>query len=200
MRHLLIAALLAALPLASCAQPASSNEESKIADVPSAAAFTSAPLRNRIRVSLNAPVSEVWTLVGNLARFPEYSSGLERVDVEADVRGEPINYVCHFKPQAEGGESLAHREIFRWYAPNRGWATTADEPNAFGLRNSLSLVTLDRSPTGTVVTFDQHYNADDLAMNRAEFDRALADIAENLVRRFGGRVVERFADAPVSLQ
>lgn len=197
MRHLLLATLLAVLPLASCVQPANSTEEAKMTNVPSAATFTSAPLRNRIRVELNAPVSDVWALVGDLARFPEYSSGLERVDVEADVRGEPTNYVCHFRPQTEGGESLAHRETFRWYAPDRGWATTAEEPNAFGLRNSLSLVTLDRSPTGTVVTFDQYYNADDLAMNRAEFDRALADIGENLVRRFGGRVIERHVDGPM---
>ena len=47
-------------------------------------------------------------------------------------------------------------------------------------------------PTGAVVTFDQYYNAEDLAISRAEFDRALADIAENLIRRFGGRVVERY--------
>lgn len=37
-----------------------------------------------------------------------------------------------------------------------------------------------------------HYDAEDLAMSGAEFDRALANIGENLVRRFGGRVIERY--------
>lgn len=46
--------------------------------VPSASDFTSSPLRNRIRVELEAPVSTVWELVGDLSRFPEYSVGLER--------------------------------------------------------------------------------------------------------------------------
>jgi hypothetical protein len=200
MRHLLIAALLAALPLGGCAQPASSNEETKVTNAPSAATFTSAPLRNRIRVELNAPVPEVWALVGNLARFPEYSSGLERVEPRESAGGELTEYVCHFKPREEGGDRIVHREIFRWYAPDRGWATMSEEPNAFGFMNSLTLVTLDPLPSGSVLTWDQHYDAEDLAMGRAEFDGALADIGENLVRRFGGRVVERFTDAPVNLQ
>jgi hypothetical protein len=31
-------------------------------------------------------------------------------------------------------------------------------------------------------------------MNRAEFDQAFADIGENLVRRFGGRIMERYVE------
>jgi hypothetical protein len=48
--------------------------------VPSASEFTSSPLRNRLRLELDAPVSEVWELLGDLSRFPEYSVGLERVE------------------------------------------------------------------------------------------------------------------------
>ncbi|MGH9198363.1 MAG: SRPBCC family protein, partial [Acidimicrobiia bacterium] len=54
------------------------NVESKM--VPPVSSFTTSPLRNRMRVELKAPVTEVWSLIGNLARFPEYSSGLERVE------------------------------------------------------------------------------------------------------------------------
>ena len=161
-------------------------------NAPSAATFTSAPLRNRIRVELDAPVSEVWALVGDLARFPEYSSGLERVDIKGNAQGEPTEYVCQFKPREGGGDRLVHRELFCWHAPNRGWATLAEEPNPFELTNSLALVTLDPLPKGVVVTFEQYYDAEDLAMSRAEFDTALGDIGEKLVRRFGGRVVERY--------
>jgi hypothetical protein len=55
-----------------------STQPSAKREVPSASDFTSSPLRNRIRVELDAPVSEVWELLGDLSRFPEYSEGLER--------------------------------------------------------------------------------------------------------------------------
>jgi hypothetical protein len=32
--------------------------------------FTSSPFRNRLRLDLDAPVSRVWELVGDLSRFP----------------------------------------------------------------------------------------------------------------------------------
>jgi uncharacterized membrane protein len=56
-----------------------------------------APLRNRVRVWLQAAPQEVWSLLGDLSRFPEYSFGLERVDVEQDETGNCAAYVCHFK-------------------------------------------------------------------------------------------------------
>lgn len=162
--------------------------------VPSASSLTSAPLRNRIRVELKAPVSEVWALIGNLGRFPEYSSGLERVVAKKDSSGALTEYVCHFKPREEGGESISHRELIRWYEPNRGYASSGEEGNAFGLTNALNLVTVEPSKGGTILTWDEYYDAQDLDMSRAEFDQALADIGENLVRRFGGAVVTRYVD------
>ena len=94
--------------------------------VPNAASFTSAPLRNRIRVELKAPVPNVWALMGDLTRYPEYSSGLERVEVKKDSSGMLTEYVCRFKPQEEGGESVLHRELMRWYQPNRGYASISE--------------------------------------------------------------------------
>jgi hypothetical protein len=38
--------------------------------------------------------------------------------------------------------------------------------------------------------------AGDLAMMRAEYDDAFADIAERLSARFGGQVIERMVDVP----
>ena len=46
----------------------------------------------------------------------------------------------------------------------------------------------------TVVTWEEYYQAADLAMMRAEYDDAFADIAERLIGRFGGRVIERTVD------
>ena len=163
-------------------------------NLPDANTFTSSPLRNRIRVALKTPVSEVWALIGNLAGFPDYSFGLERVEAKVDSSGVCTGYVCHFKPQDQSGEGIVHTEHIVWYEPNRGWASIAEEGNVFGLTNSLTLVTLEPKGHSTRLTWSQHYEASDLDTLKAEFDQALSDIGENLVRRFGGEVVERYVE------
>lgn len=157
--------------------------------------FTSSPLRNRVRVELKAPVKEVWALIGNLSRFPEYSSGLEKVEAMVSAHGTPANYVCHFKPLEAGGERIVSREIIRWYEPNRGYASSGEQSDAFGLKNDLHLVTVEASKAGTLLTWDEYYDAQDLKMMEAHFDQALADIGKNLARRFGGRLVERYVES-----
>jgi Polyketide cyclase / dehydrase and lipid transport len=154
----------------------------------------SAPLRNRLRARLDAPANEVWALVGDLSRFPEYSQGLNRVDAMVDASGACTGYVCYFKPMQEGAEGIVHQERMSWFERQHGWASIADEDNPFGLIDSLTLVTLEPSDGGTALTWDQHYDAQDLQMMRVVFDRALDDMGANLVRIFGGDVVEHFVD------
>jgi hypothetical protein len=159
-----------------------------------ARALTHGPLRNRIRVELHAPVAEVWTLIGNLPRFPEYSSGLERVDAMSDSSGTPLEFVCHFKPRDGSGVSIAHRELIRWYEAERGYASSGEQGNVFGLSNDLNLVILEPSKRGTLVTWEQYFDAQDLDMMKEGYDQALADIGENLIRRFGGAMRERYVE------
>ena len=166
--------------------------------------LTDAPVRNRMRVELEAPVSQVWDLIGDFSRFPEYSQGLERVDVVRDAGNAPREFVCHFKP-VNGEKIGAHPNRVLWHAANGGWASKDEEPNDFGLRDSVHLVTLapirsdsDRPKDGTVVTWVAHYHAVDLEANRAGLDQAFADIGARLVARFGGRVIERSTDGPRS--
>ncbi len=162
---------------------------------PNPALYTVAPLRNRIRVDLAASVADVWELMGDLRRFPEYSAGLERVDVETDGTGALEGYVCHFKPRQQGGEPIAHREVIRWYEPERGYASTAAEPELFGQSNALAVMTLEACAAGTRMTYDMYYDAVDLAFTTADIDQAFADIGARLVARFGGGVVEHDAQA-----
>jgi uncharacterized protein YndB with AHSA1/START domain len=163
-------------------------------DVPSAAAFTSAPLRHRLRVELDAPVRDVWALVGDHARLPEYSAGIQRVDL-AEGGGARI---CYFRAP-DGSDGPVLRELIRWEAPDVGYSTSADTPNDFGLANDLSIVTVAAAPEGrTLFTWEQHYDHADLPAMRASFDQGIVDIAERLVARFGGRVLERHVDGPVS--
>jgi carbon monoxide dehydrogenase subunit G len=163
---------------------------------PPAATFTSAPLRNRVRVQLNAPVAAVWSLIGDPARLPEYSAGLARVDAVRDATGACRGYVCYFRPFADAGEGVVSRERMRWFEPNRGYASSSEAGDAFGLTDDLNLVTVEAAPEGALVTWDEYYDAVDLPAMRAHFDEALADIAAQLIGRFGGRMIERFVDAP----
>jgi hypothetical protein len=161
------------------------------ANTPDAIDLTTAPLRHRLRVALDAPVGEVWALVGDHARLPEYSAGIAHVEVPDDrVR------VCHFRPQPGAAEGVVLRERIRWQARNFGYAASAEPDNAFGLTNDLSIVTVVATGEGTMFTWVQHYDHGDLPAMRAGFDAGIADIGERLVARFGGRVVERYVDGP----
>ena len=160
---------------------------------PTVTAWTSAPLRNRIRVALDAPVGDVWALLGDLPRFPEYSAGLERVDAIAGPDGGCAAYVCHFKPTAPGEPGIVERNTMRWFEPGRGYASSGPRDSAFGLRNDVNLMILDPCPEGTLLTWDEYFDAQDVEAMRASFDEALADAAERLIARFGGRLLERYA-------
>jgi Polyketide cyclase / dehydrase and lipid transport len=160
---------------------------------PSASEFTPSPLRNRIRVELGAPVSEVWELMGDLSRFPEYSVGLERVEVEQDADGRCTEYTCYFKALEQGSEGPVSRDVIKWYEPNRGYLSVELEGNT-GTKNTLALMTLDPIPGGARVTYDMHFDAEDLDTMKTAIDESLVDIADNLIARFGGRVTERYVE------
>jgi hypothetical protein len=91
---------------------------------------------------------------------------------------------------------IVDRNVVRWYEQNVGYASSAQGDNAFGVSEDLTLVTVERSGDGTVVTWEEYYEAADLAMMRAEYDDAFADIAERFIARFGGQIVERTVDGP----
>lgn len=163
--------------------------------VPSATTFTSAPLRHRLRVELNAAVADVWTLVGQHDRLPEYSAGIALVELDQSP-GAPRARVCHFRSPDGAGVGPTLREQIRWEAASVGYATSAEPENAFGLSNSLSLVTVKPAPAGTLLSWQEYYDSADLPSARASFDDGIADIATRLIARFGGRVVERYLDGP----
>jgi polyketide cyclase/dehydrase/lipid transport protein len=162
--------------------------------IPEATVFTRAPLRHRLRVELHAPVSDVWAVTGNHERLSEYSEGIARVEISADRRAR----VCYFQPPPGAADGMVLRELIRWEVDNVGYATSAEPDNMFGLVDDLSIVTIAATADGALVTWEQHYNHADLPALRASFDDGLADIGRRLVHRFGGRVIERFVDGPMS--
>lgn len=163
--------------------------------IPDVKTLTSAPLRHRLRIELNAAVTEVWTLVGNHARMPEYSAGIASVEIEREKDGTRVR-VCKFRSPDGHGDGPTMRERVRWEATNMGYATMGDPGNPFGLQDNVELVTVAPASGGTMLTWDEYYNNADLPAARASFDDGLSDIAARLMARFGGRVVERFVDGP----
>lgn len=162
---------------------------------PNVKTLTSAPLRHRLRLELKAAPPEVWALVGAHVRMPEYSAGVASVEMDQAKDGARVR-VCKFRPPGGAGEGPTLREQIRWEAVNAGYATRAEPGNPFGLEESVEFVTLAPAAGGTLLTWDEYYQSADLPMARASFDDGLADIAERLVARFGGRLLERYLDGP----
>jgi crotonobetainyl-CoA:carnitine CoA-transferase CaiB-like acyl-CoA transferase len=126
--------------------------------------------------------------------MPEYSAGISSVAIEQAPDGSRAR-VCQFRSPDGRGAGPRLRERIRWEERDVGYAITADPGNAFGLENSLELLTVVPVPAGTVLTWDEHYDHPDLAAARASFEEGLADIARRVVDRFGGRILERYSDA-----
>ncbi|MEX0315740.1 MAG: hypothetical protein AB3N18_16300 [Allomuricauda sp.] len=164
--------------------------------VPEASDFVSSPLRNSIKLELNATTFEVWALIGKLERMPEYSSGLKRVDAQYDSANHCQSYACTFFPMSEGSPETTHTEIMKWYQPNIGLASMAEEPNILGLKNSLGIIVLSSKGTKTILEWSQYFDADSpetVHMNLEGFKLALnEDIANNLIKEFGGQILESY--------
>ena len=154
-----------------------------------------APLRNRLRVDLKAPVAKVWSLVGDLARLSDYSVGLERVTTKVDARGHCTEYTCYFKPMAAGEPGIVSTDKMKWYEPNRGWASSGVSGDAFGFSDDLHTLMLEPSTDGTLLTMDSYYDAADIEMMKAHMHEALSDIGKNLLARFGGRLIHCYVSA-----
>jgi hypothetical protein len=162
--------------------------------LPVAGDFVSSPLRNRIILELDAPLKDVWYLVGDPGKMPQYSEGLQSVETKQDEYGNCTEYLCHFKPTAPGEKGIDHRAIVIWYEPLMGWASKDEEPNLFGLTESLTLLTLSDDNDRTTLQWDMHFYAEDVEMNKDSLEQVLNDISKRLIDRFGGRMIESFVE------
>jgi hypothetical protein len=73
-----------------------------------------------------------------------------------------------FKPRAAAEEGIVDRNVVRWYERNVGYASSAQADNAFGVTNDLNLACAEPSGEGTIVTWEEYYEAADLPMMRGE--------------------------------
>jgi hypothetical protein len=174
------------------------NQEELTPALPTADQFVKSPLRNRIKLKLNAPLEDVWAVVGDPGRMPEYSAGLRKVETKKDASGKCTGFICYFKPEQDGGPQTIHHVDIIWYQPGIGLASLDEEPNAFGLQQSLTLITLEAEGNKTILNWDMHFTSDrkeTIAMNVSSLGQALnIDIAQNLINMFGGTVLVNFVE------
>jgi carbon monoxide dehydrogenase subunit G len=79
----------------------------------------------------------------------------------------------------------------KWYQPNRGYLSAEMEGNT-GTERTVAVMTLEPVGNGTRLTYDMHFDAEDLDVMKAAINDVNLDMADNLIRRFGGRVSERY--------
>jgi carbon monoxide dehydrogenase subunit G len=165
---------------------------------PIAGKWVKSALRNRIKLELDAPVSEVWALVGDPSKMPEYSSGLSKVDTKKNSSGRCTEYTCYFKPIEEGGQEIVHTAKMVWHEPKKGWASLDEEPNTFGFQQSLTLITLEQKANKTVLNWAMHFNCENqelLQLNISSLEQALnGDIAQQLLAKFRGKLLDSYID------
>lgn len=168
-------------------------QETNIA-FPTAEKWVKSPLRNHIKIELNVPINEVWTVVGNPAKILTYSSGLNKIETKTDASGKCSEYTCFYESDGESKEEIIHAKML-WHEANKGWASLDEEPNAFGFQQSLVLITVEQKDNKTILNWDMHYNNESdemLQMYITSLEQALSDeIGQQLIQKFGGRILEK---------
>jgi hypothetical protein len=94
-----------------------------------------------------------------------------------------------------GEAGIVSRDLIKWYQPNRGWASHSASGDVFGLSDDLHLMTVEASCDGTLLTWDAYYQTQDLSMMQGHLQEALTDIGQNLLKRFGGRLIHCYTAA-----
>lgn len=159
-------------------------------EYPSADKWVKSPLRNSVKLKLNAPISKVWEVVNNPAKVLLSCADINRVEIETNKTGVCTAYTCIYKPlEEEATEVNAHSKIL-WSEINKGWASLDDEPHPFGFKESLALMTLKEEGNNTSLNWFMYYdieNNDELQMTILSLDKTLKDeIAQYLILTFGG--------------
>ena len=81
----------------------------------------------------------------------------------------------------------------KWYEPNRGYLSVEVDGDT-GTEGTVAFTTLDPTSRGTRVSYEMYYDAEDLDATKAQLDEVFVDMADRLIGRFGGRVLDRYVE------
>lgn len=159
---------------------------------PSADNWVTSPLRNGIKVELNASVDEVWKFVANPANIFSDCCGVNKVELKTNDSGECTEYTIYYESE-DGGKDMPARSAMVWYEPCKGWASLDEEPHPMDFEQSLLLVTMEEKEEKTVLNWSMYYdiaNDEMLQMFITGLDQSLkGEVAQILIKRFGGRLI-----------
>lgn len=159
-------------------------------EFPSADNWVTAPLRNGIRIELNALVNEVWEFVGNPANIFSDCCGVNNVESQTNDSGKCMDYTIYYESE-NSCEYMVARSSMVWYERNQGWASLDEEPHPMGFEQSLLLVTIEEKKKKTVLNWNMYYdmeNDDLLQMFISGLNQSLkGEVAQMLIEKFGGR-------------
>ena len=149
--------------------------------------FTQAPLQAQFDVQLNTSPEAVFNVLADHANMCDLVPGMEKITVEATVDSEPggvgtVRY-CDF-----GNDMVVAEKIVLWQPPLAyGYRIAA--PNPFGLWQHYSQVNCRVDGKNTRLTWQQFFEHDDLPAMMALISGSLLGVFENLIARFGGKVL-----------
>ena len=159
---------------------------------PTADKWVKSPLRNRLELELNAPINEVWEFAGDPGKILTCISGLNKVEIKTDALGTYTGYTCFYYSSGDSIEATVQAKML-WHQAHKGWASLDDEPNDFGFQQSLSLITFRPKDTGTILSWDMHYNNESdevLQVSIVSLEQVLrGEIAPQLIKKFGGSIL-----------
>ena len=151
------------------------------------------PLRNSIKIELNASAGKVWKAIANPVDIFSSCCGVNNVELKTDDLGKCSEYTICYESENNGEDMVAQSTIV-WYEPNQGWASLDNEPHPMGFKQSLLLVTIEQKEEKSALSWSMHYNIENdemLQMFITGLDQSLKEeIAQLLIQEFGGRIVE----------
>jgi hypothetical protein len=130
-------------------------------------------------------------LVGDHTRLPEYSAGIETVSVSPD--GE--TFVCRFRA-TDQTPAFHLTEQIRWEIPGVGYGASAVEPKRIPAHRRPVRRDGQFRWCRDGVRVDPVLQSNELVAAIQSFNEGLTDMAEQLVARFGGRVMAQWAHNP----
>ena len=159
---------------------------------PSTNKWVTSPLRNSIKMELNASANEVWEIVANPANIFSNCCGVNNVEPKTNDSGKCIEYTINYESE-DGSEDMVAHSTMVWYEPNQGWASLDNDPHPMGFKQSLLLITIEEQKEKSVLNWNMYYDIENdemLQMFITGLNQSLKnEIAQLLIQKFGGKII-----------
>lgn len=159
---------------------------------PSTNRWVTSPLRNNIKIELNALVNDVWMAIANPMDIFSNCCGVNHVESIIDDLGNCSEYTTYYESE-NSSENIAARSTMVWYEPNQGWASLDDYPHPMGFEQSLIIITVEKKENKSILNWSMHYDIENNEMLQIfikELDQSLKkEVSRYFIQKLGGRII-----------